>query len=80
MGKQEKIQKELDLLLEKLRFWRYVIFGIISGMIGIFASGKTNERYIFLLFIGVVMLFIAIKRIDVLSKYYQKLLDDLEKE
>jgi len=25
-------------------------------------------------------LFIAIKRIDVLSKYYQKLLDDLEKE
>ena len=35
MGKKERLQKELDLLLEKIRFWRYVIFAIVSGVIGV---------------------------------------------
>ncbi|WP_457562286.1 hypothetical protein [Caminibacter pacificus] len=59
MGNKERIQKELDLFLEKLKFWRYVIFAIVSGVIGVV---------------------ISIKRIDVLTKEYEELLEILEKE
>jgi len=41
LGNKEYLQKELDLLLEKLRFWRYVLFALVlSGFLGIILSIK----------------------------------------
>ena len=85
MGKKEKYQKELDLILEKLRFWRYVIFGIVSGTLGIIISAsqdkiKMNLAIVLILFFAFIGILISIKRIDTLTKEYQILLNLLEKE
>ena len=84
MGKKEKLQK-LDLILEKLKFWRYIIFGIVSGMLGIAISASQNKLQINLIIMlivlfGFVGIVISIKRIDNLTKTYYILLDYLEKE
>ena len=85
MGKKERVQKELDLLLEKLRFWRYVIFGIVSGVIGILFSltqNKITMNYgvIALLLFSLIGIIISIKRITSLTKDYKIELDILERE
>ena len=85
MGAKEKLQKELDFLLEKLRFWRYVIFGIVSGTLGIIVSAsqdklKMNLVIMVILVIGFIGIVISIKRINILTKEYTKLLEFLEKE
>ncbi len=85
MGRKEKLQKELDLILEKMRFWRYVIFGIVSGVLGITISLSQqklhlNSTIIFILIFGLVGAIISVKRIDALTKEYKELLDLLEKE
>ena len=85
MGKKEKYQKELDFILEKLRFWRYVIFGIVSGALGIMISAsqdklKINLTIVLVLFFAFIGILISIKRIDYLTKEYKKLLNLLEKE
>jgi hypothetical protein len=85
MGSKERLQKELDLLLEKIRFWRYVIFAIISGVVGIIFTAsqhKLNMNYLItlLLIASVVGLYISIRRIEFLTDEYYKLLDILEKE
>ena len=49
MGAKEYLQKELDFILEKLRFWRYVILITISGIIGIISSKKIETLYIVLI-------------------------------
>ena len=85
MGRKEKLQKELDLILEKMRFWRYVIFGIVSGVLGIIISLSQqklhlNSAIIFILIFGLIGAIISVKRIDALTKEYKELLDLLEKE
>ena len=85
MGLKEKLQKELDLLLEKLRFWRYVISGIVSGTLGIIVSASQNKLQMnlvimIILVIGFIGIIISIKRIDTLTKEYMKLLEVLGKE
>jgi len=85
VGVKEKLQKELDLLLEKLRFWRYVIFGIVSGTLGIIVSASQNKLQMnlvimIILVIGFIGIIISIKRIDTLTKEYTKLLEVLGKE
>jgi len=85
VGVKEKLQKELDLLLEKLRFWRYVIFGIVSGTLGIIVSASQNKLQMnlvimIILVIGFIGIIISIKRIDTLTKEYMKLLEVLGKE
>ena len=85
MGKKEKFQKELDLILEKIRFWRYIVFGIISGAFGILFSLSQNKLQInFLLMIiillGFLAMIISIKRISILTKKFYNLLNNLEKE
>ena len=85
MGKKEKLQKELDLLLEKIRFWRYVIFAIVSSVIGIL-FGLTQQKInlnwgiIILLALGFVGIVISIIRLNDLTKNYQNNLELLEKE
>ena len=85
MGVKEKLQKELDLILEKMRFWRYVIFGIFSGTLGIIVSAsqdklKLNLTIFIVLILALIGVIVSIKRIDFLTKEYQKFLELLEKE
>ncbi len=85
MGRKEKLQKELDFMLEKLRFWRYVILGIVSGALGILISlsqGKMhlNLAIILILVIGLIGILISVKRIDSITKEYRETLELLEKE
>ena len=85
MGKKEKLQKELDLLLEKIRFWRYVIFAIVSGVIGVLfglTQQKVNLNWgvISLLTLGLLGLIISTIRLNELTKVYQSDLELLEKE
>jgi drug/metabolite transporter (DMT)-like permease len=85
MGAKEKIQKELDLLLEKIRFWRYVIFGIVSGVVGVLFGLTQNKIHItwgviFLLGAGLAGIIVSIKRLSDLTKDYQQNLELLERE
>ena len=85
MGIKERLQKELDLLLEKIRFWRYVIFAVISAVVGIIFSASQhkldmNFLITLLLISSVIILFVSIKRIEFLTKEYYQLLKELEKE
>jgi len=85
LGVKEKLQKELDLILEKMRFWRYVIFGIFSGTLGIIVSAsqdklKLNLTIFIVLILALIGVIVSIKRIDFLTKEYQKFLELLEKE
>ena len=83
MGKKERLQKELDLLLEKMRVWRYIILAIMSGTVGILfssISGKLEINYGIAIFIilGFIGIFISVKRLLLLDNNYRELLDDLE--
>jgi len=85
MGKKEKYQKELDFILEKLRFWRYVVLAIFSGIIGIGFSMAQHKIEIniltfLFLFFGFIGIFISVIRINFLTKRYYFYLNLLEKE
>jgi len=85
MGNKEKLQKELDLLLEKLRFWRYVILGIVSGTIGIIISASQNKlqmnlTILIILILAFIGLVVSIKRIETITRIYSEKLKLLEKE
>ena len=85
MGLKEKLQKELDLILEKMRFWRYIIVGIVSGTIGVIFSMSQNKIdfnfvVLFFLLLAVIGMIVSVKRIEFLTRDYYKLLDRLEKE
>jgi len=83
MGKKERLQKELDLLLEKMRFWRYSIFAIISGVVGILytnSQGKliTSIAIYGFLITAFISIAIAVKRLSSIDKDYRLFLDQLE--
>jgi len=84
MGLKERLQKELDLILEKIRFWRYVIFGIVSATIGMLFGASQNKFQlntivmIFLIF-GLIGIIVSVKRISMLTEEYKYLLDKLER-
>ena len=85
MGNKEYLQKELDFLLEKIRFWRYVLLAVISGIVGMLftlASQKieANISLLLLTALGFGLIAVAIKRIDTLDKEYRKLLQQLKDE
>ena len=85
MGKKEKLQKELDLVLEKLRFWRYVLFAIVSGVVGVIFGLSQNKIHlnweiILLLLLAFVSAILSIKRISDLTELYNENLELLEKE
>ena len=84
MGKKEKLQKELDLLLEKMRFWRYTLLAVISAIVGMAFSvsqGKIEigSEVTFFSFAGFVVSVIAVKRLSSIDKEYRELLEELEK-
>jgi hypothetical protein len=85
MGKKERIQKELDLLLEKIRFWRYIFFAIFSAIIGLvfgISQGKFVSNTVTIVFsiLALVGIIISVKRIEYLQINYYNLLEELEKE
>ena len=75
MGKKERIQKELDLILEKMRFWRYAILAMISGIVGMLFAASQGK----IMIAGFVGLVIATKRLSSIDKNYRELLDELER-
>lgn len=83
MGKKERLQKELDLLLEKMRFWRYSIFAIISGVVGILYANSQEKLVISVAIYGFLItallsIGIAVKRLSRIDKDYRMFLDQLE--
>ena len=85
MGKNEQIQKELDLLLEKIRFWRYSFLAVVSSLAGILfgiSQGKVilNFLVISLWVSGILLVYLSIRRLSLLQKEYYSLLDDLKQE
>ena len=85
MGKKEKYIKELDFLLEKLRFWRYALFAVFSAVVGVLFSLSQNKITInflllFLLIFSFIVSLIAVMRISFLTKEYYFYLDLLDKE
>ena len=80
MGKKERIQKELDLILEKLRFWRFVIVSIIAGILGLWIKREVDTTTAIIVCMGLIGIIFAIIRINTLTNLYYNLLDDLEKE
>ena len=83
MGNKEYLQKELDLLLEKLRFWRYVLFAIVSAIIGIIFSISQNKLNVNIIVFGLVLsgflgMILSIKRISFLTQEYKKYLKELK--
>jgi len=84
MGKKERLQKELDLLLEKIRFWRYTLLALISAIVGMLFSitqGKVVVNYAILIFMvaGFLAMLIAVKRLSFIDKDYRELLKELER-
>ena len=43
MGKKESLQKEIDAILAKLKFWRNSILAVISGMVALIFSISQNK-------------------------------------
>jgi len=85
LGTKERLQKELDLLLEKIRFWRFVIIGIVSGVVGVLFSLTQNKIHInwgviILLAAGFAGIIVSITRLNDLTKGYQENLKLLERE
>jgi len=85
IGKKERLQKELDLLLEKIRFWRYSLFAILSGIVGMLFAVSQNKVIVntsisVFMLLGFIAIFISVKRLSAIDKDYRVLLDELEKE
>jgi len=73
------------LILEKLRFWRYVIILVVSGIIGILfglSQGKVISNFVVLMFVimGFIIVVFSVKRIESLTINYKNKLNLLEKE
>ena len=84
MGKLEKIQKELDLLLEKIRFWKNVFISVFSALI-IAMFGVSQGKVVLNLFIIVLAILgvgivVSVMRLKELHAKYYIFLDELEKE
>ena len=73
------------MILEKLRFWRYVIILVVSGIIGILfglSQGKVISNFVVLMFVimGFIIVVFSVKRIESLTINYKNKLNLLEKE
>ncbi len=84
MAKKERLQKELDLLLEKIRFLKNSFLLLISSIIGLAfgtSQGKISQNlFIYILsFLGMFILVFIVIRISNTQKKYIKLLDELER-
>ncbi len=81
MGQKESLQKEIDALLDKMKFWRNIAITIISAIIGIIfgiSQHKIENNFIteILILSGGIIIVISIllmymreeERIDLIKK------------
>ena len=83
MGRKEQLQKEIDLLEGKVRFFRNAILALASALVwGIYAilEKKAGQEILILAGIGaVVLIFLFLRTKSIESKQYW-LLEELKKE
>jgi len=83
MGRKEQLQKEIDLLEGKVRFFRNAILALVSALVwAIYAilEKKAGQEILILAGIGaVVLIFLFLRTKSIESKQYW-LLEELEKE
>jgi len=83
MGRKEQLQKEIDLLEGKARFFRNAILALVSALVwAIYAilEKKAGQEILILAGIGaVVLIFLFLRTKSIESKQYW-LLEELEKE
>jgi len=83
MGKKESLQKRIDYIEGKLRFFRNALLGLISAIIGtIYAimEHKAGKEVFILSGVGLVVLLFVFIRIKSLENKQENLLNELEKE
>jgi len=82
MSKKDVLSKEIDELLDEIKFWRNVLFAIISGLVGIVFTYSQNKIILsfnleILILIGVfsifIILFIIYKKRNIKYKLHLKL-------
>ena len=67
MAKKEQYQKEIDILMEELRFFHNLLLGLISGIIGVVYALGINKlalsSFIFIILTGgfLSLIFILVK-------------------
>ncbi len=83
MGRKEQLQKEIDLLEGKVRFFRNAILALASALVwAIYAilEKKAGQEILILAGIGaVVLIFLFLRTKSIESKQYW-LLEELKKE
>ena len=80
MAKLERFQKELDYMLDKLRFWRLSLLSITAGIFGLMTKSSIGEIDIILMAIGVIGIGLSLKRISDIARDYYQILEKIEKE
>jgi len=83
MGKKESLQKRIDYIEGKLRFFRNALLGLISAIIGtIYAimEHKAGKEVFILSGVGLIVLLFVFIRIKSLENKQETLLNELEKE
>ncbi len=82
MGKKEALQKQIDQLDRKLKFYYSIIFAIISAIVwSIYAimERKTDNKIIVLSFSGLIITVLVAVIIRNLEKKQNELIKKLEK-
>ena len=83
MGKKEQLQKEIDIIEGKVRFFRNSILALVSGLVwAIYAilEKKAGEELLILAGIGAVVLIFLFIRVKSLESKQYWLLDELKEE
>ena len=83
MAKKETLQKHIDYLLVKVRFYDTILIALFTGIIwSIYAimENKVNINILVLDGVGIVLVFGFIFKIILLDKEIQQLFEELEKE
>jgi len=85
MGKKESLQKEIDSLLDKMKFWRSVTVSAISGIIGIIFAISQNKLIVnnitnSLIISGIFLIIVSLKFMYNREQERIELVKKLEKE
>ena len=85
MSKKDSLQKEIDALLDKMKFWRSVTVSIISGLIGIIFAISQNKLSVnnitnTLILTGILLIIISLKFMYNREQERIELVKKLEKE
>ena len=83
MAKKENLQKQIDYLLVKIRFYDTILIALFTGIVwSIYAimENKVNINILVLDGVGIVLVFGFIFKLILLDKEIQDKFEQLEKE